>query len=481
MSPKHFIAFDLGATSGRTILGTLRDGELALKELTRFPNAPLRLNGHWYWNIYSLYERLCEGLRAAAREQVTISSVGIDTWGVDFAFVGRDGSLLGLPHAYRDPHTDGIPEAYFSEVLSREEIYAATGIQIMPFNSLYQLYALRRGDSSPLAAAHRLLFMPDALSYLLTGEQVCEQTILSTSQLMDPRDGSLDEELLRAAGVRAPMFARRVMPGERVGVLRDGIARSTGLGAVEVIAVAGHDTASAIAAVPASDERFAYLSSGTWSLMGVELRRPVITAESCAMNYTNEGGVDGTTRFLKNITGMWLLEECRRAWRAEGRDYSYDEIVAMTAAAPAGVTTIDPDDAAFAHPADMPQAIRDYCRQHGLAVPADDAALMRCIFESLAKRYGEVLDRLRTIAPFPIERLHVIGGGAQNDLLNQMTADAVGIPVVAGPAEATAIGNVMIQARALGLVGSLTQMRDYIRRSVAVKEFCPQADRSSNG
>ena len=312
------------------------------------------------------------------------------------------------------------------------------------------------------------------MTYLLTGEQVCEYTILSTSQLMNPRTRELDGELLRAAGVDASLFARRVMPGERVGVLRDEVARRTGLGRVEVFAVAGHDTASAIAAVPAADERFAYLSSGTWSLMGIELPAPVITEESCAMNFTNEGGVDGTTRFLKNITGMWLLEECRRIWAKEGRTYTYAEIMAMAAAAEPGRTRIDPDDEAFAHPADMPAAIRDWCRGRGKVPPADDAALVRCIFESLAARYGEVLGNLRGVAPFAIERLHVIGGGAQNDLLNQLTADACGIPVVAGPSEATAIGNVMVQARALGLVGSLARMRDYIRRSVEVREFLPR-------
>lgn len=474
MQPKHFVAFDLGATSGRTILGSLRDGELVLKELTRFPNTILPLGGHYYWNIFSLYEHLCEGLRAAAREGVEIASVGIDTWGVDFAFVGKDGSLLGLPYAYRDPHTDGAPEEYFSKVLPREEVYGATGIQIMQFNSLYQLYAMQRDRSSQLAAAERLLFMPDALSYLLTGEMVTEYTIASTSQLLNPRTKRIEARLLEKMGLSPELFPPIVMPGHRIGTLRAELAAACGLPQLPVIAVAGHDTASAVAAVPAADERFAYLSSGTWSLMGIELPAPVITEESCAMNFTNEGGVDGTTRFLKNITGMWLLEECRRIWAKEGRTYTYAEIMAMAAAAEPGRTRIDPDDEAFAHPADMPAAIRDWCRGRGKVPPADDAALVRCIFESLAARYGEVLDNLRGVAPFAIERLHVIGGGAQNDLLNQLTADACGIPVVAGPSEATAIGNVMVQARALGLVGSLARMRDYIRRSVEVREFLPR-------
>lgn len=470
---KNIIGVDLGATSGRVILARIGEGELRMEELHRFPNRLTEVDGRFYWDIHALYEEILRGLCVAGDRGERIASIGIDTWGVDFACVGADGELLGLPRAYRDPYTDGVPEAFF-RTIPRERVYAKTGIQVMNFNSLYQLYALNREQSPALAAAERVLFMPDALSYLLTGEQVCEYTILSTSQLMNPRTRELDGELLQAAGVDASLFARRVMPGERVGFLRDEAARRTGLGRVEVFAVAGHDTASAIAAVPAADGRFAYLSSGTWSLMGVELPAPVVTEESCAMNFTNEGGVDGTTRFLKNITGMWLLEECRRAWARDGREYAYSEIMELTAAAEPRLTRIDPDDAAFAHPADMPAAIRDWCRRRGEVVPADDAALMRCIFESLAARYGEVLDRLRAIAPFPIERLHVIGGGAQNDLLNQLTADACGIPVVAGPSEATAIGNVMVQARALGLVGSLVQMRDYIRRSVAVREFLPQ-------
>ena len=470
---KNIIGVDLGATSGRVILARIGEGELRMEELHRFPNRLTEVDGRFYWDIHALYEEILRGLCVAGDRGERIASIGIDTWGVDFACVGADGELLGLPRAYRDPYTDGVPEAFF-RTIPRERVYAKTGIQVMNFNSLYQLYALNREQSPALAAAERVLFMPDALSYLLTGEQVCEYTILSTSQLMNPRTRELDGELLQAAGVDASLFARRVMPGERVGFLRDEAARRTGLGRVEVFAVAGHDTASAIAAVPAADGRFAYLSSGTWSLMGVELPAPVVTEESCAMNFTNEGGVDGTTRFLKNITGMWLLEECRRAWARDGREYAYSEIMELTAAAEPRLTRIDPDDAAFAHPADMPAAIRDWCRRRGEVVPADDAALMRCIFESLAARYGEVLDRLRAIAPFPIERLHVIGGGAQNDLLNQLTADACGIPVVAGPSEATAIGNVMVQARALGLGGSLVQMRDYIRRSVAVREFLPQ-------
>lgn len=470
---KNIIGVDLGATSGRVILARAGDDRLRMEELHRFPNRMREIDGRFYWDIHALYEEILRGLSVAGGRGERIDSIGIDTWGVDFACVDPDGDLLGLPRAYRDPYTDGVPEEFFRTV-PRESVYAKTGIQVMNFNSLYQLYALNREHSPALAAAEHVLFMPDALSYLLTGEQVCEYTILSTSQLMNPRTRELDGELLRAAGVDASLFARRVMPGERVGVLRDEVARRTGLGRVEVFAVAGHDTASAIAAVPAADERFAYLSSGTWSLMGIELPAPVITEESCAMNFTNEGGVDGTVRFLKNITGMWLLEQCRAVWSRQGREYSYEEIVRMTEGAALSPGVIDPDAAEFAAPTDMPQAIRTWCAAHGVPSPADDAALMRLIFDSLAAKYAEVLGKLRRLAPFEIECLHVIGGGAQNDLLNRMTADAVGIPVVAGPAEATALGNIMVQARAAGVVSSLAEMRRYIGRSIETKTYQPK-------
>ncbi len=471
---QHFLAVDLGATSGRVILASLSDGRIEMETLHRFPNRIVSLGGKYYWNIYALYEEIVEGLRLAGRRGVRVESIGIDTWGVDMVCVAADGTLCGLPRSYRDPYTDGAPEAFFSEKMPRREVYDRTGIQIMNFNSLFQLYAARKEGSSALENAEKILFIPDALSYLLTGEAVCEYTILSTSQFMNPHTKRPDAELLAAAGVDASLFPRVVMPGERIGTLSDALARETGLGAVPVIAVAGHDTGSAVAAVPAENERFAYLSSGTWSLMGIELPEPVITDETYALNFTNEGGVDSTARLLKNITGMWLLEQCRAAWAREGKEYSYPEIMRLTEAAAPSAAVIDPDAAEFAAPTDMPQAIRDWCAAHGLAVPADDAAMMRLIFDSLAAKYAEVLGKLQTLAPFRIEALHVIGGGAQNELLNRMTAQACGIPVVAGPSEATALGNVMVQARAAGLVGTLAEMRSFIRRSIETKRYEPK-------
>ena len=473
MTAKHFLAVDLGATSGRVILATLTDEKLDLEVLHRFPNRLIEVGGKYFWNIYALYEDILQGLTEAGKRKVEICSIGIDTWGVDFVHVAEDGTLCGLPRAYRDPYTNGIPEEYF-EKLSRKEVYDRTGIQIMNFNSLFQLYAQQKEGSSALKSGSKILFMPDALSYLLTGNKVCEYTILSTSQFMNPRTKQVDEELLQVAGVDKARFPEVVMPGAKIGKLSPTVAKLTGLGEVEVVAVAGHDTGSAVAAVPAENECFAYLSSGTWSLMGVELKEPEITAESFAMNFTNEGGVDGTTRFLKNITGMWLLEQCRAVWKKEGKEYSYPEIMQMMQTTSASVDVINPDAPEFAAPTNMPEAIRAYCVANSLTVPEGDAQLIRVIFDSLAAKYAEVLAKLQQVAPFEIKTLHVIGGGAQNDLLNQMTSDACGIPVVAGPSEATALGNVMVQARAAGLVGSLEEMRRYILRSIETKRYEPR-------
>lgn len=469
----YFIGVDLGATSGRVILATLSGGKIGLEILHRFPNRLLCVDGKFYWNIFSLYEEILYGLTLAGRRRISVDSIGIDTWGVDMVYLAADGTLAGLPRAYRDPYTNGVPEEFFRKI-SRQEVYLRTGIQILNFNSLYQLYAAHREGMSALKNAASVLFMPDAFSYLLTGEKICEYTILSTSQFMNLRTREIDGVLLREVGVDPALFPRIVMPGERIGVLCNAVARQTGLGAVPVVAVAGHDTGSAVAAVPAENGHFAYLSSGTWSLMGIEVQKPIVTEESYVMNFTNEGGVDGTVRFLKNITGMWLLEQCRATWSHQGKEYTYEELISMTERAVQSPAVIDPDAAEFAAPADMPQAIRAWCVAHGVPSPADNAAMMRLIFDSLAAKYADVLGKLQQLAPFEIECLYVIGGGAQNDLLNRMTADAIGIPVVAGPVEATTLGNIMIQARAAGVVSSLDEMRRYIRSSIETKTYQPR-------
>ena len=465
-----FFAVDLGATSGRTILGSFTPEGLKMEEINRFSNHLIEVTGHYYWDIYELYRNIIEGLKLASRKEgVEIVSIGIDTWGVDFVCVGKDGQFLRQPYSYRDPHTDGAPEEFFSRV-PRKHVYELTGIQVMNFNSLFQLDTMRRAGDSALEAADKFLFIPDALSYLLTGEMVTEYTIATTAQLVNAATRKFEPELLNALGLTEQNFGRFVYPGEKIGTLSPEVQRMTGLSAIPVIAVAGHDTASAVAAVPAQNRNFAYLSSGTWSLMGIESDAPIITEETEALNYTNEGGVDGTIRVLKNICGMWLLERCRLQWG----ETSYPELIAEAESCEAFRSLIYPDDAMFANPSDMQQAIQDYCRKTGQPVPETRGQIVRCIFESLSLRYRQVLDALRSLSPRPLETLHVIGGGSRNDLLNQWTANAVGIPVVAGPSEATAIGNIMLQALSAGKAKDIPSMRRLVAQSIPLKTFQPQ-------
>lgn len=473
MKKHNFLAFDIGATSGRAVLATLAGDKFEMQEINRFPNSIMELHGKFYWNIYSLYEAMKESLSICVRQGLPVDSIGIDTWGVDFGYIAKDGSLLGLPRAYRDPYTEGVLEDFF-KLVPKEEVYRLTGIQFMNFNSLFQLYRAKQENFAPLENAESILFIPDLLSYLLTGKQVCEYTDASTSQILNPATRQFETSLLEAAGVPASIVRPLVMPGTLVGELTDGLAAETGIGKVPVIAVAGHDTASAVAAVPAEDTHFAYLSSGTWSLMGIEVEEPIISKESFDNNFTNEGGIDGTTRFLKNITGMWLLEQCRKEWEKAGRTYSYPEIVQMAEETLPFQCFVNPDDPRFANPGSMTKAIASYCEESGQPVPVTDAEYVRCIFESLAFRYKEVLSILIEIAPFPIHRLHVIGGGSKNNLLNQFTSNVINMPVVAGPSEATAIGNCMVQARAAGLVADRWEMRRLISSSITSSVFQPE-------
>jgi len=464
-----YFAVDLGATSGRTILSSFVNGELKMEEINRFPNQLLEIQGHYYWDIFSLYTYILEGLKIVSQRNIEITSIGIDTWGVDFVMVGKDGHILRQPYAYRDPHTTGAPDKYFNRV-PRGRVYELTGIQVMNFNSLFQFDTLRRNNDSAFEAADKILFMPDALSWMLTGEMVTEYTIASTAQIVNARTRKLEEELLDSIGLTENHFGRFVYPGEKIGVLTEEVQRQTGLGPVPVIAVAGHDTASAVAAVPAMDENFAYISSGTWSLMGTETSGPVINEETEALNFTNEGGVAGTIRLLKNICGMWLLERCRCDWPEK----SYIEMIEEAKKAEPFRCLINPDDEVFANPVDMQQAIRKYCKDSGQPEPATCGEIVRCIFDSLALRYREVLNNLRTLSHRSFDTLHVIGGGSKNDLLNQFTADSIGIPVVAGPSEATAIGNVMIQAIASGAASDILSMRKLVNESISLTTFTPK-------
>lgn len=470
MNKKYFFAVDLGATSGRTIVGTLDDGKVILEELTRFDNNLIEANGHFYWDIYALYFEIIKGLKAAKQRDLCITSIGIDTWGVDFVCVAEDGSV-SQPIAYRDPHTFDAMDDYLENVMSKEKVYDVTGIQFMNFNSIFQLYAMKRAGNSALKNAQKILFIPDALSYMLTGNMVCEYTIASTAQLLDPRTGQLDPRLLASIGLTQSKFGRMVNPGDLVGALTADVQKQTGYGAIPVIAVAGHDTGSAVAAVPAKNEKFAYLSSGTWSLMGIETKKAIINHISYERNFTNEGGIEGTTRFLKNICGMWLYERCRKEWTDAPK--SHPELIAEAMKQPAFQSIINPDDACFANPSSMIDAIQTYCKETNQHVPQGYAEICRCIFDSLALRYRQVFSYLTEMASFPIEVLHIIGGGSLNDNLNQFTANSCGVEVLAGPQEGTALGNIMVQAKAAGEVKDLWDMRKVIANSLNLKRFSP--------
>ena len=462
MAIHRFAAVDLGATSGRVILAAIDGDEIALEEISRFPDPIIEMQGHFYWDLPAIYKSVIEGLGAIAARGVAIESVGIDTWGVDFAMFGRDGALLRLPYCYRDPHTDGAPEKFF-ERMPCKTLYEKTGIQIMNFNSVFQFDALRRNGCSALEAADKILFIPDALAYMLTGNAVTEYTIASTAQMIDPRTKQWDPDIMNELGLSPEKFGRMTMSGDMIGTLTAEAQRLTGLGAVPVVAVASHDTGSAVAAVPAEDDNFAYLSSGTWSLMGIESKEPIIDERSFAMNFTNEGGVEGTVRVLKNICGMWLLERCRAEWP----ETSYSEIATAAERSEPFRSVINPDAPCFANPPSMTEAIADYCRRTGQPVPESVGQYARCIFESLALRYRQVIVMLKTLSPHPLEKLYVIGGGARNEMLNRFTADATGIPVETGSSESTALGNVMMQAKHAGVAGSVAEMRGMIRASLA--------------
>lgn len=462
MAIHRFAAVDLGATSGRVILAAIDGDEIALEEISRFPDPIIEMQGHFYWDLPAIYKSVIEGLGAIAARGVAIESVGIDTWGVDFAMFGRDGALLRLPYCYRDPHTDGAPEKFF-ERMPCKTLYEKTGIQIMNFNSVFQFDSLRRNGCSALEAADKILFIPDALAYMLTGNAVTEYTIASTAQMIDPRTKQWDPDILNELGLSPEKFGRMTMSGDMIGTLTAEAQRLTGLGAVPVVAVASHDTGSAVAAVPAEDDNFAYLSSGTWSLMGIESKEPIIDERSFAMNFTNEGGVEGSVRVLKNICGMWLLERCRAEWP----ETNYSEIATAAELSEPFRSVINPDAPCFANPLSMTEAIADYCRRTGQPVPESVGQYARCIFESLALRYRQVIEMLKTLSPHPIEKLYVIGGGARNEMLNRFTADATGIPVETGSSESTALGNVMMQAKHAGVAGSVAEMRGMIRASLA--------------
>jgi len=468
----RYLAFDLGAESGRATLGTLNGQRLTLEELHRFPNQPVHVLSALHWDTLRLWQDIRHGLAIVGREKGgRLDGIGVDTWGVDFGLVGQDGNLIEVPRHYRDARTNGMPEAVF-QVVPREEIFAHTGVQFMQINTLYQLYAMRVSGSRALACARTLLMTPDLFNYWLTGVARSEVTIASTSQFYNPVLQRWAVELFDRLYLPKTILPELVPPGTRLGTLLAEVAKACGLGATTVYATGCHDTASAVAAVPAAGQSWCYISSGTWSLMGVELDAPVINASSLALNLTNEMGAGGKTRLLKNIAGLWLLQECRRAWALADKEYGYEELALMARDAPPFSAMLDPD--AFLEPGDMPAKIAAHCQLMGQTPPDSVAATARTILESLALRYRQVLESLENLLGRKLEIIHIVGGGSRNAILNQFVADATDRTVVAGPSEATAMGNILIQAMGAGELSGLQEVREVVRRSVTLETFTPQ-------
>lgn len=467
-----FLAIDIGASSGRSIIGKIENGRLTVEEINRFSNPIIYVNNRLHWNLFHLYDAILTSLKLVKAKQIDILSLGIDTWGVDFVCFGKDGEALRMPYSYRDTQTEGAPERFF-EKMPKEEVYKKTGIQIMNFNTLFQLATQAEKHNSTYPIIDKILFLPDALSYLLTGQMVTEYTIASTSQMMNPYEKILDDSLLEAVHLTQNNFAAIVFSGTEIGRLSESVQLQTGCPDIRVVAVAGHDTASAVIATPAENAHFAYLSSGTWSLMGIETNDPVINDETFSLNFTNEGGADGSIRLLKNICGMWLIEQCKKEWESESA-ISYDEIVQAANDATSFRCFINPDSPCFVAPQSMINAIQTYCQGTNQYIPRKMGEIARCIYESLAFRYKQVLADLQKLATFPIDTLHIIGGGAQNKMLNAFTANAIEKKVVAGPSEATAIGNILLQAKAAGLLDDKHAMRQIVRNSTEIEVFKPK-------
>lgn len=467
-----YLAVDFGGGSGRVIAGSLCQGKLELEEVYRFPNRQVKLGKHVYWDFPALFAEMKNGLKEAANRGYTVKGIGIDTWGVDFGLIDKNGNLLGNPVCYRDNRTEGMPEKVFS-LLDVHKHYFDTGIQVMPINTLFQLYSMKETGDPQLEAAEKLLFMPDLFSYFLTGVANTEYSIASTSELLDASRRCWSMDTVRALGLPEKLFAEVVLPGSVRGTLSEDIARETGLGPVDVIAVGSHDTASAVAAVPVTDGRVAFLSSGTWSLLGVELDEPILTEEARAAQFTNEGGVGGRICFLQNITGLWIVQRLMAEWKQRGEEQTYDVIIPQ--AESAVITTCIPvDDARFMNPENMEAAILDYCREQALQQPRDKAEMMKCVLQSLALKYKDAVSHLNGFLSAPVSQLNIIGGGSQNRLLNQLTADALGIPVQTGPVEATAIGNILTQAMAKGEVNGLQELREIVMRSFSSEMYYPR-------
>lgn len=477
MSGKNFLAFDFGAESGRAILGSLSDKKIRLEEIHRFSNHQIKLFGHIHWDILMLFNELKKGLNASVeRKGEGLMGIGVDTWGVDFGLVGRDNQLLGFPFGYRDPRTNDIMEKAF-KLMPREEFYSITGIQFMQFNSVFQLLHMKITKHPLLDVAEDLLFMPDLFNFLMTGNKMSEYTICSTSQLLNAKTRQWDEAIFNRLDLPKNLMTPIIQPGTVVGPLLPEILQETGISNVDVIAPACHDTASAVVAVPAKSKYWAYLSSGTWSLLGVETEEPIVTKASLNNNFTNEGGINQRNHFLKNVMGMWLIEECRRCWQRENKPVDYGHLLHLADEARPFKAVVDPDDSTFLHPRDMAAAITEFCLRTNQPAPETQGEFVRTILESLALKYRFTVEKINSMRGVPVDTLHIVGGGSQNEMLNQFTANATGLTVVAGPIEATALGNVIVQAVAKNVLDSIWDGRELVARSFQLKTFEPK-DRS---
>ena len=473
---KHFskfLAIDLGAESGRGFVGTLDSGKIFLEEIHRFPNLPIVIEEHLHWDISGLFEEVKNSIRLAVQKgHDDIESVGIDSWGVDFGLVKSEDGTVDPPFTYRDSRTNGMMERVF-EKMSKKEIFARTGIQFMRINSLYQLYSM----SGNFNGIDKLLFTPDLINYFLAGRRLSEYTIASTSQMLNATGKCWDGSIFTRLNLPSRIMAPIIHPGMVIGPLLPEISRQAGLGRdINVVAVASHDTASAVTAVPSSEDEWAFLSSGTWSLIGEEIDNPIINELSLASNFTNEGGANGKITFLQSIMGLWLLQEIKRGWEKDGRRHTYDELVSMAQDAEKFKCIVDPGDGLFLNPTDMEDAIVDFCRRTNQPVPESKGEFVRCVFESLAFKYWSALQKINVITGRTIETLHIVGGGCQNEMLNQFTADATGIPVIAGPVEAAVIGNILVQAMAAGKIKSVEEGRAIVKDSFKLRKYIPHHD-----
>ena len=476
MNALNVLGIDLGASSGRAMLGTLEGKKLTIREIHRFLNEPVTLCGRFVWDMPRLFHEIKQALLKLSRSGETVDAIGIDTWGVDYGLLDKNGHLLSLPVHYRDARTNGIPEKVRA-IIPDEELFARTGIAFNSFNTLYQLYAMKEEGDPALESAQDLLFLPDLLAYFLTGKKGTEYTIASTSQLLDPFKRDWDRELMEKLGIPAHIFGEVKLPGTVRGTLLPEIAKECGVAEIPVIAIGGHDTASAVAAVPAKEKDFAYISSGTWSLLGAEVQEPLCTEGVMKANYTNEGGVDGSIRLLKNIMGLWIIQECKREWDRRGSETSFGELVELSMQAPAFKAILDVDDPCFLAPGDMPARIQAYCAKSGQPVPEGKGEISRVIYESLALKYRWAIERLEEdMLKKPIEALHIVGGGSKNALLNRFTAEAIKRPVIAGPDEGTIIGNLLVQAQALGAISGIRELREVVENSFPTKTFLPETD-----